>query len=197
MNDTCDGDSGKAIGMSVDTDSLGDLRVELTAGAPRVASRRHMLLRGIGRGSALLAAAAPIKTLASTPSVTANGQICTISGVQSAAHSQATNLPTCAGLAPAKYASSSSWPTYNGQSINNGTKFSDVFGAGPNTLLWKILSSPQQDSPELHWITAWFNAIKAPAGRVFPYTPNEVVALYNSAQQAAALGFFTGWMETN
>src|SRR5437867_1070846 len=80
------------------------------SGAHRSLSRRRILLKGIGKGSAILAAAAPIKTLASTPSVTANGQICTISGVQSAVHSQQTHLPTCAGKKPSFYSTIANWP---------------------------------------------------------------------------------------
>lgn len=170
----------------------------------RVASRRYVLLKGIGRGSAILAVAVPIKTLASTPSMTANGQICTISGVQSAAHSQATQLPTCAGLKPAYYADITKWPNYSDSHAKNAvgstnfdenSKFLDVFGSGSNNKLLFLLKK-DPSSAESHWIAALLNAIKPPPSYVFPYSPDEVVALYNSAQQSAALDFFKGWMET-
>ena len=166
--------------------------------ADRVASRRYILLKGIGRGSAILAAAVPIKTLASVPSVTITGEICSVSGTQSVVHSQPKGLPQCAGSSPAKYATLTNWPaprsyTVNGKIVNENTPFIDVFGAGSNSGLLAILK--QSLSDESHWIAALLNAIKAPASPVFPYSASEVLTLY-STQQVAALAFFKGFMET-
>jgi hypothetical protein len=165
-------------------------------------SRRSVLFKGLGKGSAVLAAAVPIKTLASTASVTANGKICSISGVQSAVHSAATNLPTCGGLSPGYYMTLSHWPNYPNTTYTVGTKtfsqtskFIDVFGGGLNQSLWSILQAPNNEV-EFHWIAALLNAIKPPLGYVFPYTAQEVLNLYASSQQAAALSFFIGYMET-
>ena len=172
---------------------------EQAVGADRVASRRYVLLKGIGRGSAILAAAVPIKTLASVPSVTITGQICSVSGTQSLVHSQPKGLPLCAGSMPAKYSTLANWPaggppyTVNSKTVNENTPFIDVFGAGSNLGLLAILN--QGLSEESHWIAALLNAIKAPAAPVFPYSAAEVLTLY-STQRVAALAFFTNFMET-
>ena len=173
------------------------------AGTVRAATRRHVLLKGIGRGSAILAAVVPIKTLASVPSVTANGKICSVSGTQSAVHSQATQLPTCGGLSPGYYMQIEHWPnspattyTVGGKTFNQNTKFSTVFGAGMKVPMLTIMQTPPSNNDEFHWIAALLNAIKAPAGYVFPYSASEVLALYAGNQQMAALTFFKGFMET-
>jgi hypothetical protein len=164
-------------------------------------SRRRMLLKGIGKGSALLAAAAPIKTLASTASVTANGQICSVSGVQSAVHSQSTQLPTCGGKGPAFYATISNWPsgdttyTVGSKTFSKTTKFNALFGSGSTSNLMNILKQSPLPA-EAHWITALLNSIKPPSTYVFPYSAQEVFDLYVGPQQAAALAFFRGYMET-
>lgn len=170
------------------------------------AVRRRLLLRGIGKGSAVVAAATPIKSLAFTSSVTANGKICSISGVQSAAHSAPTNLPTCGGKSPGWYKTISHWPGYNSTTgiatntvgaitFTQHAVFSAVFGGGSGSTLWNIMST-QESSDEFHWIPALLNAIQAPAGYVFPYSPQEVLDLFAGPQKAAALAFFKGYMET-
>jgi hypothetical protein len=60
------------------------------------------------------------------------------------------------------------------------------------------MKTPPHNNPEFHWIAASLNAIAGtlPAGLVFPYSPKEVLSLYASAQQADALAFFSGFMET-
>jgi len=174
------------------------------AEAERVASRRYILLKGIGRGSAILAAAAPIKTLASTPSLTANGLICTLSGTQSAAISQATRLPTCGGLSPGYYTKISHWPSYptttytvGGKTFTQITTFFALFGGGMNVGLLKIMQTRPHNNDEFHWIAALLNAIKAPPGYVFPYSALEVLSLYRDiGKRADALMFFKGFMET-
>ena len=82
MNDNMHGDVADETNPSSALNGRGGVGGEVDTDSARVASRRRLLLRGIGKGSALLAAAVPIKTLASTPSVTVNGQICTASGTQ-------------------------------------------------------------------------------------------------------------------
>ena len=187
--------------------STGTVPADIPLAPTTSASRRYMLLKGIGRGSAILAAAVPIKTLASIPSVTANGQICTISGTQSAAHSQATQLPTCGGQSPGYYMSIAHWPNYSNtntnpkyavgnKTFNSSTTFYAVFGGGMNTGMLTIMQTAPHNNAEFHWIAALLNAIKAPPGYVFPYSAQEVLNLYNSAQQTAALQFFEGYMET-
>jgi|CXWL01.1.fsa_nt_gi hypothetical protein len=170
------------------------------------AVRRRLLLKGIGKGSAVVAAAVPIKSLAFTSAVTANGKICSISGVQSAAHSAPTNLPTCGGLSPGWYKTISHWPNYNaitGIATNTvgslvftqNSLFNVVFGGGLNSTLMDILLN-QASTDEFHWIAALLNGIRAPSGYVFPYSAAEVLALYAGPQRAEALAFFKGYMET-
>ena len=200
MNDNMHGDVADETNPS---SALNGRGAEVDADAARVASRRRLLLRGIGKGSALLAAAVPIKTLASTPSVTVNGQICTVSGTQSAAHSKATNLPTCGGLSPSYYMMIGHWPnfpttmyTVAGKTFNQDTNFNAVFGGGQAVGMLTIMITTPNNSDEFHWIAALLNAIKAPPGYVFPYSASEVLALYAGSQSAAALAFFKGFMET-
>lgn len=208
MNDKLHRDMVDKVNRSADDAERIGVSGGTSSDRSRVASRRYVLLKGVGRGSAILATAAvPIKTLASTPSMTANGQICTISGVQSGAHSQATQLLTCAGLKPAYYADIKKWPNYSpttnpqaknavgGTDFDENSKFSDVFGSGSNHQLLFLLNK-DSSSAESHWIAALLNAIKPPPSYVFPYSPGEVVDLYKSVQQSAALDFFKGWMET-
>ena len=202
MNENMRGDMPDETNPSPGSQGRGGVAGENDSDAQRLASRRRLLLRGIGKGSALLAATVPIRTLASTPSVTANGQICTASGTQSAAHSQATNLPTCGGLSPGYYMKIEHWPNYPAttytvgiKTFNQSTKFNAVFGGGKSVPMLTILNG-DPTSPEIHWITALLNAIKAPPGYVFPYSAPEVLALYSGDQSAAALTFFKGFMET-
>ena len=201
MNDNMHGDVADQTNPSPGSDGRSGVPGEIDGDAQRIASRRRLLLRGIGKGSALLAATVPIKTLASTPSVTANGQICTASGTQSAAHSQATSLPTCGGLSPGYYKKISHWPNYSNtvytvgiKTFNQNTPFNAVFGGGQSVPMLTILNT-DPSSPEFHCIAALLNAIKAPPGYVFPYSAPEVLTLYTN-NQLPALTFFKGYMET-
>jgi len=201
MNDNMHGDVADRTNPSTGLTGRVGTGDEDGVAAQRLASRRRLLLRGIGKGSALLAATVPIKTLASTPSVTANGQICTASGTQSAAHSQATNLPTCRGLSPGYYMKIEHWPNYPsttytvGITFDQNTKFKDVFGGGKSVAMLEIMNIQPANNDERHWIAALLNSIKAPQGYVFPYSATEVLALYNGPQSAAALTFFRSFME--
>ena len=78
-------------------------------------ARRRMLLKGLGRGGALLAAAVPLKTLASTSVCTQVGKDghpvirCGISGMQSGIGLRET-YTTCGGYSPGYYKTLSHWP---------------------------------------------------------------------------------------
>ena len=173
-------------------------------------SRRKLLLRGIAKGSVVAAGSVSIKSFASTSSVTANGKICSVSGTQSAAHSQATGLPTCGGLSPGYYKMLVHWPNYNGsasppvatnsvgsKTFTQNTPFNSIFGGGSAKSLIDILKN-DASSLEFHWIPALLNAIRPPAGYVFPYSPKEVLDLYKGvgATSSDALMFFKRYMET-
>jgi hypothetical protein len=177
-------------------------------------ARRRVLLKGLGKGSALVAAATPIKTLAFTSSVTPGGLLCSISGTQSGVHSQGTHLPTCGGLSPGYYKTPEHWPGYNAGTgiatntvglvtFTQNTPCNTVFGgtgahaAPSNTLIDIMINHPSTD--EFHWIAALLNAIVGTIGTsVFPYSRSEVIAFYNEpslAKYNAALQFFKDWME--
>lgn len=185
----------------LDLDSLAD--------SEQSPSRRRLILGGVLKGSALAAGAVPIRSFASTSSITADGKICSISGTQSAAHSQRSNLPTCGGLSPGYYKKLSHWPNYNGsasppvaintangKTFNQDTPFNSVFGSGPSEALIYIMKNNAGRDLQFHYIAALLNAIKPPSGYVFPYSTTEVIDFYNSTQQASALAFFKGYMET-
>lgn len=166
---------------------------------PRMASRRYMLLKGATRGAAILAAATPIKTLASIPSVTSkvDGLLCTISGTQSGVVSASTGLPTCGGRTPEYYKIFSHWPASAG--LQETTTFNELFDtssdSGEATLLHILNNRPNGN--KIHWITAYLNATAGTSGGyVFPYAPGEVLGLFKSPQKADALAFFKGFTET-
>lgn len=190
--------------IDTQTDSLTDSPVNPIDSS----ARRRLLLGGLLKGSAVIASATPIKSFASTSSITANGKICSISGVQSAAHSQKSNLPTCGGLSPGYYKTLSHWPNYNGAAsppvatntvngitFTQNTPFNAIFGSGPSASLIFILLN-NQNSPEFHFIPALLNSIKPPFGYVFPYSGTEVINYYSSPQKTDALNFFKNYMET-
>lgn len=204
MNDNRhdDGEPSAAVDDRVPISPQPDAR------AQRVASRRYMLLKGATRGAAIVAAATPIKTLASIPSVTSQGLLCTISGIQSGVISAKTSLPICGGKSPGYYKKLENWPNYpttsyaptGCPSFNQNTTFNSLFGASTSVGtggLWHIMKTPPHNNPEFHWIVALLNAIAAtPGGNVFPYDPREVLDLYASSQSADALEFFKKFMES-
>ena len=169
-------------------------------------ARRHMLLKGLGKGSAVLAVAMPISTLAAPTIVTSNNKLCTVSGVQSQVSSQVTEKATCAGYAPSYYATLSNWPNYTqsptrstftvgATEFTDNAKFKAIFGSGSNSSnIYNIVnSSPTAD--EAVWISALLNALGGKNN--FPYTALEVVAFYQSSEKnVAALAFFRDFMQT-
>lgn len=208
-----------------------DPLAEAVAAQALAVSRRGMLLRGIGKGSAALAAVVPITSLAATPSLTGNGLVCSTSGVGSAKHSGTSSLPTCGGMSPGYYKMASRWPNFlkvgavktatnvvgattiyqnfsnapAGTSPGgpNDTAFSAVFGGGSNNGMFYILKN-QAPTDEFHWVAALLNAIwykKSSSGwplapKVFPYSPEEVLALY-ATNYAKGLMFFKDYMEAH
>jgi len=77
------------------------------------AARRRMLIKGLGKGGAVLVGTASIQTLASaTNLVTADGKKCSISGQHSAVHSQSTETQTCTGHKCSTYKDHSCWPSH-------------------------------------------------------------------------------------
>jgi len=74
-------------------------------------ARRRMLLKGLGKGGAVLAGSVSIQSLASqTNLVTQDGKKCSVSGQHSAVHSQSTSTQTCGGHKCSTYKEHIKWP---------------------------------------------------------------------------------------
>lgn len=184
---------------------------ELAVGVPPLGNlsatalaRRKMLLTSLGKGSAVVAAAAlPLKALAATPTVTSINGIglnapvrCTISGMQSGVHSKETIRTTCAGRKPSSYGTpafpaNTNWPG----NLSRTTAFNVVFPTSPetNTLTSIIQGAPGSDNA--YWIAAFLNALSGLPVTNFPYTPTEVQGLFVT-NPGPALLFFKTYMST-
>ena len=180
-------------------------------------ARRRALFKGLGKGSAVLAASVPIQTLASQTLLTAGGQHqCSVSGMHSGVHSAVTNVAYCGGYSPGWWGQSKlqdgklcpkrTWPTLP-NSWTYETKCKTVFtrstlrntdGSRP-TLFEIVCPKDGQDSKfsntdEFHWVCAWLNALSNSFN--FPYTGQQVIDFYNNpAMYADALLFFKTYME--
>jgi hypothetical protein len=197
-----------------DDSQQGDGRL---SGTRRMSSealaRRRLLLRGTTAGATALAALTPIGALATSQStiytcVGTSGKegVCTLSGVQSAAHSFGPDTETV----PAGGKSPGWW----GQSNKNGTpkrpwpvdstqKVSSVLSsASPNlqslTLFALMSQSSYANTAERHWLCAYLNAKAGEQGALapygFPYTSSEVLAFYQDGNHNA-YSFFTTYLE--
>ena len=175
--------------------------------SPAAISRRHALLKGLSRGSVVLAAAAPIQTLASNTLLTPDrNHLCSISGMQSMLHSAAPSCQVCGGYSPGWWKQKNgnqprrTWPTLPmGWTYNTPCK--NVFtqcGFPATTTLFKALwDYPNTD--EYHWICAWLNALSHSFN--FPYSGAQVLGFYNAGKGTPtynnALLFFKTYMETH
>ena len=204
---------GKEIQMAIEKTKVAE-QSEAPADAQvlssEAAARRHLLLKGLGRGSAVLAASIPLKALAtlSPTSVFTNPKAgpqirCGISGMTSGIRSQDTITKVCSGYSPVSYQNSQIWPS----NVNQSALITSVFptcalrinGVAP-TLLYVMQNLPL--TPEFHWLGAWLNAKNsAQNGFNFPYTAAQVKASYKGHvpggyTKAQALAFLTKYMET-
>ena len=179
-------------------------------------ARRHMLLKGIGKGSVVLAATVPLQTLASQSVFTNPGKNgapvirCGISGMMSGAHSRDTVTTVCSGYSPGYYQKPEHWPP----GLNPNALVTVVFpsctlmvnAAGTSigtarvpTLLEVMNLTPRVD--EFHWIAAWLNAMGgAPSSWNYPYSGADVQAFYAGTgpggyTKEQALDFFKTYME--
>lgn len=196
-----------------------EIQAEIQALSSQAIARRHMLLKGLGKGSAVLAASIPLKTLAAQSVFTnpgANGAPvirCGISGMTSGVHSQDTVTNVCSGYSPGYYTKREHWPA----GLNPDALVTSVFPSctlkvtvdangnvslgGPTvpTLLQVMNLTPRVD--EFHWIAAWVNAMGgAPSSWNFPYTGAQIQAFYAGTgpySKAQALTFITTYLETN
>ncbi len=184
-------------------------------------ARRRLLLRGLGKGSAVVAALVPIQSIAA---IQFGPQLCTVSGIQSNVGSGRTGGTTvnCQGFNPSHFLILSNWPGYvqgNGNSPGsasflvgattrtNSSRFDAVFGSGSNTQLDNLFigNNPSaQTLSERVWAAALLSAVKKLAAGLgptasatlgyFPYTPTEVIDLYNSNRKIEAEAFFKGYV---
>lgn len=184
---------------------MGTEKIEETtqSGADALSSvavaRRRMLLKGAGKGVAVMAATVPIQTLAGQSLLTFDGKHqCSVSGMQSGVHSATpTNTPVCGGYSISYWknnaATAGIWP------INSTTRYSPTLTkitlTGNPTMLEVLTNFATSD--EAHWVCAYLNALKVVFN--FPYTSSQVQA-YNGSSGATytnALAFFTNFMETH
>lgn len=182
-------------------------QVNSEALSPAAIARRHALLKGLSRGSVILAVAAPIQTLASDTLLTEDkNHVCSISGMQSMVHSAAPGCQVCGGYSPGWWKQKNGsqprriWPTLPGGWTYN-TPCKNVFsqcGFPATTTLFKALWD-YPNSDEYHWICAWLNALSHSFN--FPYSGAQVLGFYNAGKGTAtyknALAFFKTYMETH
>jgi hypothetical protein len=193
------------------TESMG--RDKAGTLSPEAVARRRVLLRGVGKGAAVLAATVPLQTLAGQSLLTFDGKHqCSVSGMHSGVHSATpTNTPTCGGYSPGWWGQVENgsnprkprrtWPTLPNSWTHN-TKCSTVFtkqALSDNPTLFQVMDNPAYaDTDERHWICAWLNALSYSWN--FPYTGQQVLDYYYSTIAGVstdALAFFKAYMENH
>ncbi|MDQ2777975.1 MAG: hypothetical protein M3Y32_00290 [Pseudomonadota bacterium] len=161
-----------------------------------------MLLRGVGKGAAVVAAAVPLQTFAANILKTQDGagaRLCTLSGVGSMLPSAAPrDLGVCKGQTAGHWAdSNTAWPsaTVGNAPLSRNTKFKKVFGGSDQDKLGDIIAGTSTHSgpSEQMWVRAYLNALVGYPS-TFPYSASEVVSLYQGPNSAAALAFFTNFV---
>ena len=170
-------------------------------------ARRNLLLKGLGRGSAVLAATVPLQTLAGQSLLTFDGKHqCSVSGMHSGVHSATpSNTPICGGYSPGWWGQSETvdgkvvprraWP------IDYRIKCDVIFtrctlrnSDGSKPSLFQVMTDSRfASSDEFHWVCAYLNALSHSFN--FPYSGQEVIDFYNSSSSADALAFFKMFME--
>ena len=176
-------------------------------------ARRRLLLRGTTASATALAALTPIGALATSQAtvytcvgVSGKEGLCTLSGVQSAAHSfgpDTVKVPA-GGKSPGWWGQSNktggpkrAWP------VASTDKVSTVLTMAPSNLrsltLFELMSNPAYaNRAERHWLCAYLNAKASEQGTLapygFPYTSTEVIAFYLDGNHNA-YSFFTTYLE--
>lgn len=199
------------MNINMNTEETGSTRQKQTEMLTSAAiARRHILLKGVGKGGVVLVATVPLQTLAGQSLLTFDGKHqCSVSGMHSGVHS-ATPLstPLCGGYSPGWWGQSDNgtspkraWPTLP-NSWTYGTKCSTVFNKttlSGDPSLFKVMSDPTYaNTDQRHWICAWLNALSSSWS--FPYTGQQVLDFYYSPTpglSADALDFFKTYMETH
>lgn len=173
-------------------------------------ARRHLLLKGLGRGAAVLTTAVPLQTLAAQSVFTNPGRNgapvvrCGISGMTSGVHSADTTTTVCSGYSPDYYQTRLNWPSNTNPDATCVSLLSrctltmpSSSGAKPATLLEVMVNYP--DSAEFHWIGAWLNGMGgALPSWNFPFTGQQILDFYNGIgpyTADAALNFIKTYLE--
>jgi len=186
-----------------------EVQTDVQALSSQAVARRHMLLKGLGKGAAVLAATVPIQTLAGQNLLTPDRlHQCSVSGMHSGVHSATpAGTPVCGGFSPGYWGQiqngqpKRTWPLLpNGWTYD--TKCSAVFTkrvlSGDPTLFQVMNPPAYANTDERHWICAWLNALSQSFS--FPYTGQQVLDFYYSTTpgvSADALSFFKTYMENN
>ncbi|MDP3168428.1 MAG: hypothetical protein Q8N06_23615 [Hydrogenophaga sp.] len=183
--------------------------------SPEASARRLIMLRGLGKGSAVVTAAAlPLSTLAQGSTLLVTGTVgggapvyrCSISGMQSNVTSS--NMPgdakVCGGYSPGwwgqkdGYKPRRPWPI-DYKTISN-TLFTRYASDDPgyahlftaSTTLFDVMrSSSFSPTKTRHWIGAYLNGLSGGApGFPFPYSGPEVMSFYNSSDTVKRNKFY-------
>lgn len=181
-------DQSSNPGASSTNDPLSPQKPPLS---PDALMRRRLMLRGASGGAAALAALQPIGALAtgqSTVLTCKNGEgkesLCSISGVQSAAHSFGPNVvPIQAkGKHKSYWKTATYWPT----GCSKGARLDSVLHtpANPDKTLLQILTS-YSGTHEADFVAAYLNAAQSyaltpTALKNFPYSKEQVQALWKA-----------------
>ena len=177
------------------------------------AARRRLLLKGVGKGGAVVAAALPLKSFATVdeskrlyilPIGSTGKNQCSVSGQHSGFHSGSPETTSqCGGCTIASWCSASrTWPSGCNKSATCKSVFSGCTltvptsgspSSRPATLLEVLSKWPNSD--DAHWVCAWLNSC-GPSSLGFPYSSANVLKFYGDpATKSAALTFFKNYTE--
>lgn len=151
--------------------------------------RRQMLIKSLGKGSVVLAAASvPIQTLATTTLVR-NGQICSVSGMQSGVHSKPPTTNACNGYSPGKYKNRANWPS----SANPDALVTSVFTRSTLTVYKykKVVTAPGTSS-----VTTYFRSPSSSLASSTTASDGTKTVITRVAQPVATLFEVMDWYES-
>lgn len=173
---------------------------------PQALARRRLLLKSVGKGSALVVAASPLASYAAPRLVqTPGGTQCTVSGFKSSVASRVpSTVPACAGYKANHYVNRgvsptqpSGWPTLTGLP-SGATQLKDILvsdlfpGVGGALTVFEELDQRPTSTLSL-FIAAYFAAALTlqgagvPGQSGLPYTTADVVSQYNNGAPLPAV----------
>lgn len=169
--------------------------------SPEAASRRLIMLKGLGKGTAVVTAAAlPLSTLAQGSTLLVTGTVgggapvyrCSVSGMQSSVTSS--NMPSdatvCGGYSPGWWGQEEGGVPRRTWPIDYTLKCTDMFPkctledsnkSFMSKSLFDVMRIPSYSSTKTrHWIGAYLNGLVGGAPNFpFPYSGMEVMGFYN------------------